>query len=271
MNWRMSSGPDWGDGAYEKFAPALEDAADHLIRIAAPLAGERAVDLGCGSGNATLPLAAAGTQVTAIDPSLRLLGLTTERAREAGHRITTAVAGAELIPLPDGDADLVVSNFGIIFATDPAAAIGEVLRILSPDGRFVYTAWQPFGAIAEIATIMRAAAGQVAPGHGAAEDGDTPGTAWHDPTTFADRIPGEMESVVVHEAETDFVADSADAWLRQQAEHHPMWMAARAHLSEDVWDQVMRESSEVLSAGSRSTDRLVVSAPYVVVEIHPRR
>lgn len=272
MNWRMSAAPDWGNGRYELFAPALEASAANLVRIAAPQLGERAVDLGCGSGNATLPLAAAGAQVTAIDPSLRLLGIATERAREAGHRITSAVAGAEAIPLPAADADLVISNFGVIFAFDPTAAIREVMRILTPDGRFLFSAWQPRGAIADVARVMReAAVGSATPSPIRNPDGANV-VLWHDPSTFAHLIPGGANAITVHEAETDFVAESADAWIQQQAESHPMWLAAREHLADDaVWRKVLAQSIEVLAAGSRETDQLRVASPYSVIEIHPRR
>lgn len=286
----MSTGPDWGIGAYEEFAPTLEGAAAHLVQVAAPRKGERAVDLGCGTGNATIPLLEAGAQVTAVDPSLRLVGLATERARAAAHHLTTAVAGAESIPLPDRDADLVVSNFGLIFASDPVAALAEVLRILTPDGRLVFTAWQPSGPIAEIARLMRAAAGaaqQTDDGGEASRSGDSPGgtpgsaaripmrdaglIAWHDPATFAHLVPGGAEAITVHEAETDFVADSAEAWLDQQARSHPMWLAIRAHLADDaVWQRIQDDSLRILREGSKAEDRLVVASPYVVAEIHPR-
>lgn len=273
MNWRMSKAPDWGNGAYEDFAPALEAPAEHLVRIAAPIAGERAVDLGCGSGNATLPLAAAGTQVTAIDPSLRLLGIATERAREAGYRITSSVAGAESIPLPDGDADLVISNFGVIFASDPVAAFNEILRILTPDGRFVFTAWRPHGAIADVARLMReASTANTQPSPVRDPDAATQPIAWHDPSTFAHLVPGGLDVITVHEAETDFVAESADAWIQQQADSHPMWLAVREHIADDAaWKRVLAESVDVLEAGSQTDDRMVVASPYSVISVHPRR
>ncbi len=45
--------------------------------------------------------------------------------------------------LPDASADAAVSIDAFHFAADPAAAAGEVLRILRPGGRLVLTNWQP--------------------------------------------------------------------------------------------------------------------------------
>jgi ubiquinone/menaquinone biosynthesis C-methylase UbiE len=275
MNWRMSGAPDWGIGAYEAFASTLEAPAEHLVRIAAPMAGERAIDLGCGSGNATLPLAAAGVQVTAIDPSLRLLGIATERTREAGYRITSAVARAEALPLPDGDADLIVSNFGVIFANDPPAAFAEVTRVLARGGRFVFTAWQPAGPIAEVAQLMRrATVGENAeagpsPMPRAGEPGVT--VVWHDPETFKHLVPGGLDVISVHESAADFTAESAEAWVQQQAETHPLWLTAREHIADDaVWERVLADSVEALAPGTQPGGGFVVSSPYVVIEIHPK-
>jgi ubiquinone/menaquinone biosynthesis C-methylase UbiE len=271
MNCGMHSSPDWGDGAYEQVAPALEAPAEHLIQVADPQIGERAVDLGCGSGNATLPLAAAGTQVTAIDPSPRLLDIAAQRARTAGHRITQAVARAEALPLPDGEVDLVVSNFGIIFATDPAAAFAEILRVLAPDGRLVYTAWQPRGAIDELRILIRRARAEVTPPRDGREE-TSAAFAWHAPSTFAHLIPGAMDGVTVHDAEAHFVAESAEAWMREQESLHPVWLAAREHIADDVvWRRLVSESIELLAARSTADDRLDIASPYSVVEIHPRR
>ncbi|MDO9356489.1 MAG: methyltransferase domain-containing protein [Solirubrobacteraceae bacterium] len=264
----MNGAPDWGIGAYEAFASTLEAPAEHLVRIAAPHAGERAIDLGCGSGNATMPLAAAGAQVTAIDPSLRLLGIATERARQAGHRITSAVARAESLPLPDGDADLVISNFGVIFANDPPAAFAEVLRVLARGGRFVFTAWKPTGPIADVSRLMRAA---TIGDSGPLQHVEPAVVAWHDPETFEHLVPGGLGVIVVHESAADFTAESAEAWVQQQAETHPLWLSAREHIADDaIWARVMTDSVEALAPGTQPDGGFVVSSPYVVIEIHPK-
>jgi SAM-dependent methyltransferase len=271
MNWRMTTAPDWGNGAYERFAGELVEPAEHLIRIAAPQIGERAVDLGCGSGNATIPLAAAGAQVTAIDPSLRLLGLAAERAREQDFRITTSLATAEEIPLPAADADLVVSNFGVIFATDPAAAFSEVMRVLTRDGRFVFTAWVPDGALADIGKLMWQASSSSAPAAAPQDPFAPAGVAWHDPDTFVHLVPGGGDAITVHPATTNFTGETTGEWIAEWQDHHPMWLAARSRIDDEVtWKSVTDRAAELLAEGSVDDGQIVIRSPYVVVEIHPK-
>ena len=63
---------DWSVGHHEETASQLLPAAELLVEEAAPLAGERVVDVGCGTGNAALLAAARGARVTGVDPALRL-------------------------------------------------------------------------------------------------------------------------------------------------------------------------------------------------------
>ena len=73
-------GVDWGLGRYEETAAALEPVAGIVVDHADVKPGERALDLGCGTGNAAMALARAGAIVTAVDPAARLLEVTRSRA-----------------------------------------------------------------------------------------------------------------------------------------------------------------------------------------------
>src|SRR6266545_2220381 len=64
---------DWSLGHYEHSASQLLPAAEVVVERAMPVAGERVVDVGCGTGNAALLAAARGARVTGVDPAGRLL------------------------------------------------------------------------------------------------------------------------------------------------------------------------------------------------------
>lgn len=73
--------------------------------------------------------------MTAVDPSPRLLGVVKTAAQQQGLSIVSEVGGASNLPVSDGSSDCVLSNFGIIFAPDPGAAVTEIAGLLSPRGR----------------------------------------------------------------------------------------------------------------------------------------
>src|SRR5690349_18372617 len=161
---------DWSVGNYERTAGQLLPAAEELIEVAAPREREHVVDVGCGTGNAALLAAARGAHVTGVDPAPRLLEVARERAAADGLEATFVTGDAAAVPLPDGDADAVLSCFGVIFAPDPEAAGAELARVTAERGRIVLTAWIPGGTVSAAVRIAREASGP-------APDG--PPFAWH--------------------------------------------------------------------------------------------
>jgi SAM-dependent methyltransferase len=148
---------DWSVGRYEETASQLLPAAELLVEDAGPLAGERVVDVGCGTGNAALLAAARGAQVTGVDPALRLLDVARARAAAAAVDATFLAGEAAALPLADNSADLMLSVFGVIFAPDPQAAAAELARVTADDGRILLTAWIPGGAISRMNQVAQQA------------------------------------------------------------------------------------------------------------------
>ena len=213
---------DWGVGQYERTAQVLLPAAQVLVAAAALRAGERVLDLGSGTGNAALLAAAEGAQVTAVDPSPRLLDVARVAAQERGVHITFEAGDAANLPSPPRSVDCLLSNFGLIFASEPAAAAGEIARVLDAGGRAVFTAWLPGGAIGALAAatqdMIRTATG--APPA-------SPGFPWHDETAVKDLFARHgMTAAVAARHEVVFTAPSPHAYLDVEVENHPMAIAA---------------------------------------------
>ena len=159
----MSGAPalDWSLGRYERTAEQLLPAARLVVERAAPRVGERVVDVGCGSGNAALLAAERGARVTGVDPAARLLDVAREEAAARGLDADFALAEAAALPLADGEADVVLSVFGLIFAPDPQAAAAELDRVTAPSGRIVLSAWIPGGGMSDAIRVSREAVARV--------------------------------------------------------------------------------------------------------------
>jgi ubiquinone/menaquinone biosynthesis C-methylase UbiE len=118
--------------------PWFTPIAQELVRLAAPGRGERALDVGCGRGAATLALAEAvgrDGHVTGIDLSPRMIEAC--GADFAGlSNVEVQVMDASSPLLPAGGYDLVVSSLVVFFLPDPLAALVAWRRLLvTPGGR----------------------------------------------------------------------------------------------------------------------------------------
>jgi len=121
----------WFDTPLGRAADRLEK--ELIYRLAAPQPGERALDVGTGTGHYACDLAERGLTVTAIDPSEAMLGV----ARAKGCRVTWEQGQAEDLPFADGTFDLVLSVTTLEFVRDPARSLAEMARVTAPGGRMV--------------------------------------------------------------------------------------------------------------------------------------
>jgi SAM-dependent methyltransferase len=112
-----------------------------MVRRHAPLEGARILDVGCGLGLYVRAFAAYSSDVHGVD-------IDPERVAQASETLANIrEAGAEDLPYPDGDFDLVFSNEVIEHLEDDRAAVREAWRVLKPGGHLVAFApnrWYPF-------------------------------------------------------------------------------------------------------------------------------
>ena len=103
----------------------------------------RFLDIGCGTGSASIYLAEAGYSVTAIDNSPAMIGRLLERCEMLGDvGISCQVADGQYLPSELSNAfDYAISAFSIIFFPDPLAGIKEMHRCLRPGGAAVVSGW----------------------------------------------------------------------------------------------------------------------------------
>jgi arsenite methyltransferase len=129
------------DTAVESFAGVGNPFA---LRSLAP--GERVVDVGSGAGFDSLVAAGqvgAEGQVVGVDMTEEMLTKSRQTAAQLGvDQVEFREGLAEALPLPDGWADVVISNGVINLCADKAAVFTEIRRVLRPGG------WLQFADIA---------------------------------------------------------------------------------------------------------------------------
>ena len=98
---------------------------------------QRALDVGCGTGEISLVLAELGHDVTGIDLSREMLDRARTKAQQAGMSIEFQTGDAEDVPLSDDAYDFVTARHLIWTLPDPSGAIQEWCRVVRPGGRII--------------------------------------------------------------------------------------------------------------------------------------
>ena len=99
-----------------------------------PLAGRKALDVGCGAGLLAEPLARLGATVTGLDASAELVAVAQEHAQASGLRID--YRAGELDEL-EGQFDLITCMEVIEHVADPAAFVGALAKRLAEGGLLI--------------------------------------------------------------------------------------------------------------------------------------
>jgi SAM-dependent methyltransferase len=137
--WNGEAGVRWAE-LYARTDRQLAAASTALMAFAAPRAGERALDVGCGCGTTTLELhQRTGVLVRGVDVSEPMLAVA--RARATSGAITFAAGDAATMQLA-AEHDLVFSRFGVMFFADPVAAFANLRTALAPRGRLAFACWR---------------------------------------------------------------------------------------------------------------------------------
>jgi SAM-dependent methyltransferase len=178
---------------WASFAPAAIFStipAAKLVKFAQVSPGQRVLDVGCGTGVVAVTAARRGAKVSGLDLSPDLLQRARENAVTAGVDIDFLEGDAEALPYPDATFNIVLSQFGHIFAPRPEVAVREMLRVLKLGGRLVFSAWPPehFGG-RQFEFIARYAPPQAGP-----EQPASP-ALWGDPKIIRERLGSSVTNL----------------------------------------------------------------------------
>jgi len=144
--WNTIAGPRWVGlgGVVERRVRAVNDL---LLARSEVRAGESVLEIGCGTGAATVPFAEAvgqSGQVVGVDISEPMLAGARKRIAESGlGNITLLQADAQVHCFEPNRFDLITSRFGVMFFADPIAAFTNLLPAARAGGRLCFVCWAP--------------------------------------------------------------------------------------------------------------------------------
>ncbi|MEA2125879.1 MAG: hypothetical protein QOI80_2661, partial [Solirubrobacteraceae bacterium] len=145
----------WASGDYPSMVETfLLPLGPRLVQACGIGPGMRVLDVAAGTGNASIPAAQAGAEVTASDLTPELLEAGRRRAEAQGVTLQWAEADAEHLPFEDASFDVVMSSIGAMFAPHHQDVADELVRVCRPGGTVGLLSWTPEGMIGALFRAM---------------------------------------------------------------------------------------------------------------------
>jgi SAM-dependent methyltransferase len=248
----------WGVGRYEQTAAELAPVSDVAVGALRLHAGERVLDVACGTGNAALLAQRTGAIVTGIDVSPRLLQVARDRVPGAEF----VEGDAARMPFDDASFDAAVSVFGVIFAHPAEQAAAQIARVVRPGGRVAITTWPPRGPMFAAMSLRRRALACSRPPAGAAAT-----VEWGDRAALG-ALLAPYGDVAVSERELAHDDTSPEEFWDRWERLHPVWIGARRQLEPIGEWEPLREA--VIAALREGAIGEGATSPYLLAVLDRR-
>lgn len=127
----------WNPALYDTRHSFVTKYGEDLLELLQPRAGERILDVGCGTGHLTAKIAAAGASVLGMDSSGEMVATARETYPDREWIVgdISAIDPDEL--LKGGPFDAVFSNATLHWVSRAEEAVSIMSAVLKPGGRFV--------------------------------------------------------------------------------------------------------------------------------------
>ena len=178
------------------FAPLqamTTEPAARLMKFAGIKPGQRVLDVACGTGVVAVTAARHGADVTALDLTPELLSVARDNAQIAGVAGSWHEGDGETLPFDLDSFDVVVSQYGHMFAPRPDVAVAEMLRVLRPGGVLAFSTWPPELLVGRIFSITAKFMPPPPPGV-------VPPPLWGDPNIVRERLGDRVRDLTFDRA-----------------------------------------------------------------------
>ncbi|WP_439532389.1 class I SAM-dependent methyltransferase [Polymorphobacter sp.] len=247
--WNADAGNTWAD-MQARMDLALTPVTAALFDLARPQPGERVLDIGCGTGETTLALAAAvgdDGDALGVDISQPMLAVAEARAEALDSLAEFRDADAATLP-GAADRDLILSRFGVMFFDDPAAAFANIRSHAAPGARLCFACWRTPAENGWATMAMDAVADLLPP---------APPADPHAPGPFAFADPARIEQILEAAGWSDIALHAHDFGMAVGQGDDPLGDAVDFSLRIGPAARAVREGGpEVVAAAREALARL---------------
>lgn len=250
----------WATGDFGRIGVQLNIVGESLCEAVDLRSSDRVLDVAAGNGNASLAAARRFADVMSPDYVPELLEQGKRRAAADGLPMQFRVADVERLPFADGEFDVVLSTFGVMFAPDQRRAAAELVRVVKPGGRIGLASWTPDGLIGELFRVI----GRFVP----PPAGLTSPAAWGTETRIVELFGASAQDIRTERKPYVFRYPSAERWIDVFRTYYGPVNKTFAALEEDKRAELHTAISELLDRHNRGgRAALIAPADYLEVVI----
>ena len=130
-----------GWASFISFEALTSTAAPKLVKFSGARKGMKLLDVACGTGVVALTASRLGVEVEGIDLTPELINRAIENAKIMGLKAKFVEGDAEFLPYRENEFDIVLSQYGHMFAPRPSVVVKEFARVLKPGGILSFSTW----------------------------------------------------------------------------------------------------------------------------------
>ena len=249
----------WASGDYAIVGTTLQIVGENLCEAMDLNAGSQVLDVAAGNGNATLAAARRFCNVVSTDYVPALLEKGRERAIAERLTVEFRTADAENLPFTDGEFDVAMSVFGVMFTPDHARAAQELTRVTRPGGLIGLANWTPESFIGQVFKTI----GKYVPPAAGLKSPALWGTEEHLRTIFGQAI-GKLQTT---RRQFTFRYRSAEHFLEVFRSYYGPVHKTFLALDVERQDQLNKDLHELLTRYSRGANTLILPSDYLEVVI----
>ena len=249
----------WASGDYAIVGTTLQIVGENLCEAMDLHAGSQVLDVAAGNGNATLAAARRFCNVVSTDYVPALLEKGRERAIAERLTVEFRTADAENLPFTDGEFDVAMSVFGVMFTPDHPRAAQELTRVTRPGGLIGLANWTPESFIGQVFKTI----GKYVPPAAGLKSPALWGTEEHLRTIFGQAI-GKLQAT---RRQFTFRYRSAEHFLEVFRSYYGPVHKTFLALDVERQDQLNKDLHELLTRYSRGANTLILPSDYLEVVI----